>query len=340
MSRYVAAHANPQGAGDSRPTAMQIVRDEDLVGKLTDKVMVITGGSAGIGVETARAFHATGAKLFLTVRDIAKGQKVVDSITAGDPTNKAEINLIKMELDSLDSIRAGAKDLLGQTHKINILVNNAGVMATPEGRTKDGFEIQFGTNHLAHFLWFQLLKQTLLQSSTQAFQSRVICVSSFGHREGPVRFDDYNFDQPSSYSGWSAYGQAKTANIYMANEIERRYSSQGLHGISLHPGGIKSNLQVHVNKEGMLDMWEVPEVKAIEKTPEQGAATSVYAALSRDWEGKGGIYLSNCAVMGPFRGKHSMDVSDDGYAPYAYDAAAEGRLWKDSLKMVGIEDGW
>lgn len=317
---------------------MQIVKDEDLVGKLTDKVMVITGGSAGIGVETARAFHATGAKLFLTVRDVAKGQRVVESIMADDPTNTAEINLVKMELDSLDSIRAGAKDILSKTDKIHILVNNAGVMATPEGRTKDGFETQFGTNHVAHFLLFQLLKPTLLKSSAMGFQSRVICVSSFGHREGPIRFDDYNFDKPSSYNAWAAYGQSKTANIYMANEIERRYSFHGLHGISLHPGGIKSNLQVHVNKEGFEDMWQLPEVKAIEKTPAQGAATTVYAALSRDWEGKGGIYLSNCAVMGPFRGKHSMDVNDDGYAPYAYDAVAEGKLWKDTLKMVRLED--
>ena len=225
-----------------------------------------------------------------------------------------------MGLDWLDSVHAGAREILSKTHTINVVVNNAGVRATPEGLTKDGFETQFGTNHIAHFLLFQLLKPTLLNSSTKAFQSRVICVSSFGHREGPVRFDDYNFDKPSLYKGWAAYGQAKTANIYMANEIERRYNSQGLHGITLHPGGIKSNLQVHVNKEGMLDMWELPEVKATEKTPAQGAATSVYAALSRDWEGKGGIYLSNCAVMGPFRGKHSMDVSDDGYAPYAYEA--------------------
>lgn len=338
MSRYAASHANPQGAGDSRPTAMQIVQDEDLVGKLADKVMVITGGSAGMGVEIARAFHATGAKLFLTVRDVAKGQKVVDSIIADEPNNKAEIQLIKMELDSLDSVRAGAKDLLSKTDKINVLVNNAGVMATPEGRTKDGFETQFGTNHVAHFLLFQLLKPTLLKSSTKAFQSRVICVSSTAHRGCPVRFDDYNFEQPSSYNGWAAYGQAKTANIYMASEIERRYSSHGLHGISIHPGGIKSNLQVHVNKEGMLEMWEQPDLKAVEKTPAQGAATSVYAALSRDWEGKGGVYLSNCAVMGPFRGENWMEIIDEGYATYAYDAASEGRLWKDSLKMVGLED--
>lgn len=337
MSRYAAAHVKPQGAGDARPTALQIVNDEGLGGKLTDKVMVVTGGSAGIGAETARAFHATGAKLFLTVRDFEKGQKVVDSILSDDESNKANIIMIKMELDSLDSIRAGAKEILSKTDRLNILVNNAGVMATPEGRTKDGFETQFGTNHVGHFLLFQLLKPTLLKSSSRAFQSRVICVSSIGHRQGPVRFEDYNFDKPSSYNPWQAYGQAKTSNIYLANEIERRYSSQGLHGISLHPGGINSNLGVHV-QDVFGPMWDLPEIKVIEKSAQQGAATTAYAALSRDLEGKGGVYLANCAIMGPFKSDNLMDLYDDGYVPYAYDSALEGRLWKDSLKMVGLED--
>ena len=295
--------------------------------------MLITGGSAGIGAETARAFHATGEKLFLTVRDLEKGQKVVESILADDPSNHAEIILIKMELSSLESVRAGVKELLGKTDRVNVLVNNAGVMATPESRTEDGFESQFGTNHLAHFLLFQLLKPTLLASSTRAFQSRVVVVSSLAHRYSPVRFDDYNFDKPASYSPWTAYG------LHLANEIERRYGSQGLHATSLHPGAFQSALQVHVDAS----VWEVPELKAVEKSPAQGAATTVYAALSRDWEGKGGVFLSGCAVMGPYRGKpptwpEDDDFKDEGYAPRVYDAVAEGRLWKDSLGMVGLQD--
>ncbi|MCJ1423737.1 hypothetical protein MMC29_001621 [Sticta canariensis] len=337
MSRYVAVHAKPQGAGDARPTALQIVKDEGLDGKLADKVILITGGSSGIGIETARTLHATGARLFLPVRDIEKGQKVVDSIRSDDESNKAEIILIKMELDSLDSIRNGVKEILSKTDRLNVLVANAGVMATPESRTKDGFETQFGTNHIAHFLLFQLLKPTLLKSSSRAFQSRVICVSSVGHRFGPVRFDDYNFDKPSSYNPFQSYGQAKTSNIYMANEIERRYSSRGLHGISLHPGGIKTNITVHV-QDTAAAFWENPAIKAVLKSPQQGAATTTYAALSRDLEGKGGVFLSNCAIMGPTRSDSAIDTSDDGYAAHAYDAASEGRLWKDSLKMVGLED--
>ena len=337
MSRYAAVHVEPRGAGGARPTAMQIVHDEGLVGRLAGKVMLITGGSAGIGAETARAFHATGVRVLLTVRNLEKGQQVVDSILSDNKSSKAEIILIKMELNSLDSVRAGAQQIFSRTEKLNVLVNNAGVMATPEGRTKDGFETQFGTCHVAHFLLFQLLKATMLKSSTPAFQSRVVCVASTGHRGGPIRFDDYNFDQPSSYDPWVAYGQAKTANMYLANEIERRYSLQGLHGISIHPGGIRSGLQVYSN-EMMGDVWEQPEVKAREKSQAQGAATTVYAALSRDCEGKRGVYLANCAVTGPFIGESSLDISDDGCAPHAYDVVLEGRLWKNSLRMVCIEN--
>lgn len=132
----------------------------------------------------------------------------------------------------------------------------------------------------------------------------------------------------------AGYGQAETANIYLANEIERRYSSKGLHAISLHPGAIRSNLQVHVEDPG----WNRPGVSRIEKSPPQGAATTVYAALSRDWHGKRGVFISNCAIMGPLKSLDPMDAQDEGYAPYAYDAASEGRLWKDSLKMVGLVD--
>lgn len=150
MFRYSVVYADPHGAGDARPTALTVVKDEDLVGKLTDKVMLITGGSAGIGAETARAFHATGAKLFLT---IAKGRQFSD-----DTSNRTEIILIKMELYPLDSVRAGAQQVLRRTGRLNVLVNNAGVKAMPQGGTKEGFETQFGTNHLAHFFLFQVLK--------------------------------------------------------------------------------------------------------------------------------------------------------------------------------------
>lgn len=127
MSQYHDSHIKPNGPGDARPTALQIVQDEGLVGKLIDKVMLVTGASSGIGIETAAALHATGATVFATARDLTKGQKVIDEILARDPLNKAPIHLIKMELDSLESVNRGAKEILGKTDKMNVVVNNAGV---------------------------------------------------------------------------------------------------------------------------------------------------------------------------------------------------------------------
>ena len=210
----------------------------------------------------------------------------------------------------------------------------AGVMATPEGKTADGFETQFGVNHLAHFLLFQLLKPLLLSSSTPAFNSRVIALSSSGHRITAPLFGDYNFEK-RDYSPFIAYGQSKTSCIYMANEIDRRYGSKGLHALSLHPGGILSGLQVHLPPESHEFMRTNEEAINHMKNPAQGAATTVWAALSRDPEGKGGIYLEDCAISPPVQGPGIMDI---GYAPHAYNEEGEKRLWADSLKMLTMED--
>ena len=187
------------------------------------------------------------------------------------------------------------------------------------------------------------MKPTLLKSSKRAFQSRAVFVSSIAHRYSPVRFDTYNFDEPSSYNEWTAYGESKSCVIHLTNEIERWYSSQGLHATSLHPSAFKSNLQAPVHEAWNASVSEVPELKAEGKLPAQSTATTVYATLSRDWEGKGGLFLSNRAVMGPYRGKPPTGPEDDDfkdavYLPRVYDAASEGRLWKNSLKMVGLED--
>lgn len=335
MSRYAEAHRDTKGPGDARPTALQVVEDEGLIGKLTDKVFVVTGVSSGIGVETLRALYATGAHVFGTVRNVPKGQEVVDEIIKNTPGGK--ITLVAMSLDDLSSVKQGAQDILSQTPTINGLVNNAGVMATPEGKTKDGFETQFGTCHVGHFYLFQLLKDSLLKSATPEFPSRVVSVSSFGHRTGGIRFDDYNFQGPGSYNKWISYGQAKTANIYFSNELERRYGSKHLHSTSLHPGGIWTGLQVHV-QEDFKHHGDNPAVNNYMKSAAQGAATSVYAALSEEWKHKGGKYLSNCVEEKPFAKEEAMAVGDDGYAVWAYDEDKEKRLWKDSLKMVGLED--
>ncbi|KAF2493386.1 NAD(P)-binding protein [Lophium mytilinum] len=338
MSRYAAAHASPNGAGDARPTAIQILEDENLIGKLSDKVMLVTGVSSGIGIETLRAFHTTGAHVFGTVRNVEKGKAVVDNILASKIPTGGQITLIEMSLDSLESVRKGAKDILNKTDKLNILVNNAGVMACPYGKSVDGFETQFATNHLGHFLLFNLLRDTLLASATPDFPSRVVSVSSIGHRAGNVRLQDYNFEEEGSYSPWAGYGQSKTANIWLANYIERHYGSRNLHATSLHPGGIDTGLQVH-QQEMVNKMKEKPEVLRTVKSSEQGASTSVYAALSEEWKDKGGRYLADCEEQLEVGKKptQAQDANDDGYKSWAYDRDGEEKLWKDSLKMVGLE---
>ena len=213
-------------------------------------------------------------------------------------------------------------------------------MAPPYGHTEDGFETQFGTCHIGHFYLFQLLKSTLLKSSTSTFNSRVISVSSRGHRIGSVRLDS-GFDWPDagSYNRWLSYGQAKTANIWFANELDRRYGSKGLHGIPIHPGGASTGLRVNLTEEEK-KAWDTPEIRAYMKNAEQGAATTVYAAVSAEWEGKGGRYLADCVEMKAFREELGNDpgFADDGYAKWAYDPEGEKKLWTESARLVGMAD--
>ncbi|KZL75781.1 short-chain dehydrogenase [Colletotrichum incanum] len=326
MSRYAASHVSPQGPGDARPTALQVVQDEGLIGKLTGKVVLVTGANSGIGVETARAIHATGATLFLTARDTAKAQQAVDSVRNGpspDSKSDAPIHAIELRLDSLASVRSAAEAFLSKSKKLNLLILNAGVMATPEGKTEDGFETQFGTNHLGHFLLFQLLKPALLAASTPEFQSRVISVSSMAHRFGKVRLDDYNFEK-DPYEPWSAYGQSKTANIYFANEVERQYGSKGLHALSLHPGIIATNLSQYLPKE---HLESISKDEALQK--------NMKTALSKEWEGRGGKYLSDLVEQGP---ADMGSQSEPGYATWAYDEESAKQLWELSNKLVGFKD--
>ena len=328
-SKYAAAHASINGPGDARPTALQIIKDEGLEGKLTDKVILITGCSSGIGVETARALATTGATLYLTARDLGKAKSVLGSLL-----EQSHVHLLKLELNSLESVRACATEFLSKCKTLNILINNAGVMATPEGRTVDGFETQFGTNHVAHFLLFQSLKDALLASSTPTFQSRVVNVSSSAHRRSEVQFDNLNFDE--NYDAWTAYGQSKTANIWTANEIERLYGAKGLHGWSLHPGGIKSGLQQHVPQEIKKAWANNPALAAIWKSAEQGAATTVWAAVAKVLEGQGGKYLEDCQIAPPLDAKADNFVP--GYAPWVYDEQKQAKFWAKSMELIGLKE--
>jgi len=328
MSRYSAVHANPKGPGDERPTALDIVKDNKLEGQLKDKVIVMTGASAGIGIETARAFSSTGARCFLGVRNVEKGAEACASFL-----EPGRVELFQIDTSSLASVRKAAAEVLQKSgNQVNILVHNAGIMANPTQEISvDGFEIQFATNYLGHFLFFRLLEKALISSSTPSFHSRVVNVSSSGHQGSGVVFGNMRLDN-GEYHPWKAYGQSKTAMIYMTNHIERLYGSSGVHGYSLMPGGIRSNLQKHVDPSIMKSWNETDAIRNFWKNTEQGASTTVYAALDRDTEGKGGIYLEDCAVA-----EIKADPTIIRYAaPHAFDEVKEKQLWDEASKLVGL----
>ncbi|KAK6063940.1 putative short-chain dehydrogenase [Seiridium cupressi] len=307
MSLYAAAHTNPQGPGDARSTATQIVRDGGLEGKLTGKVIVITGATSGIGFETARALSTTGATLFLTVRDIKKAKAIL-----GELLERGQTLLIEMDNTSLASVRTAAAIILAKSNgQVNELINNAGIMGITDLRlTEDGYEIHFATHHLSHFLLFQLLKTALIASSTSEFPSRVVNVTSSAHRVCHLpESDNYDF-QKGGYTFLRAYAQSKLATVYMANEIERR--------------------------EVIKKMLGEEKLGALLKSHEQGAATTVFAAVGKEWANKGGRYLEDCKEAEG--GEDGHDALGIGYVQHTYDPVNESRLWKDSLMMVGVDD--
>lgn len=339
-NRYAEAHASPKGPGDARPTARQIIEDEDLVNGLIGKTILITGGNEGAGLQTARALHLTGARVIFTARSQEKGKGAINDIIKTNGREKGGIDYVQMQLDDLDSVREAAKTIISMTSTLNILVANAG--ACPDTneitRTKQGFEFTFGINHLGHCLLFQHLKPLLLSSSTPQCHSRVIVVASIGHRLSPtIRFHDLNYSalHPSDHTTLiDRYAHFKLSNIYMSNHLNRLYSSQGLNSWSLQPGGMYSSLLRNV---GIPSFAENPAKAPFAKTAEQGAATSVWAAVAKDLEGKGGRYLESLREVESWEGKPEETRGDwmvEGYAKHAYDQEAEERLWRVSEEMV------
>lgn len=198
--------------------------------------------------------------------------------------------------------------------------------------TEDGFEKQLATNYLAHFLLFWLLKDTLLKSSTPTFNSRLINVSSSAFHSSEIIFDDFNIEKEGAYNPYTAYGHSKLAQIYMANYVDRNFGSKGLHSLSLMPGGIDTNLAQHTPRE-IIEMFQKdPKLHNWMKSIEQGAATTVLAAVSKEWEGKGGEYLENCAVATP-------EPFWDGFLgtkEYVHDKVKEDKTWELTLKALKL----
>ncbi|KAF1990349.1 NAD(P)-binding protein [Aulographum hederae CBS 113979] len=334
---YASLHVSPDGPGDARPTASKIIEDEDLTGKWADKTILITGGAAGLGLETARALHSTGACIFLTARNMAKAEAGIKDILSTSPSSRP-IEIVEMELGSLSSVAAGAKAFLSKTDTLNILINNAGIMAIPShSTTADGFELQLGTNHLSHFLLTKLLLPTLVSSSTPAFASRVVNLSSMGHHysangfSNPEIWQDLN-SEVSTYDPWIAYGRSKTANALHASHIESLYGADPdhpVHAWSLHPGGITTGLFKHDENADAIAKanW------AIWKSVEQGAATSVWCAAAKALEGRRGMYCEDVGESVPDAEGYQMPTP--GFATWAADGEAAEKLWEVSEGLVG-----
>jgi NAD(P)-dependent dehydrogenase (short-subunit alcohol dehydrogenase family) len=288
-------------------------------------VAVVTGGSGGLGAETARVLASRGATVVIGARDVAKAGEVISGIRAAKADAAVEVGAL--ELGSPDSIRAFADATRARHPRIHILVNNAGVMACPLARTERGFELQFGTNHLGHFL----LTGLLLPALRAAAPARVVCVSSRGHNFSTVHLDDPNYEiRP--YDKWEAYGQAKTANIWHATELDRRAGADGVRGFALHPGAIITELGRHLKPEDIETLRARAGSGQLRwKKPEQGAATQVWAATAPELEGRGGLYLEDCHVAGP----QAEANGPTGYAPWAYDREGAAKLWTISEKLVG-----
>ena len=290
----------------SATTTGEVLAGVDLIGR----TCLVTGASAGLGVETVRALQSAGFEVVGAVRDLAKGQAALAD--AG-----VSCDLVQLDLADLDSVRRAAVEAAARLPRIYLLVNNAGVMATPLRRTAQGFELQLGTNHLGHFAWTTALLPQLVSGS------RIVNVSSRGHLRSPIRWDDPHFRVESTYDKWTAYGQSKTANILFTVELERRLAGQGIHAFSLHPGVIMTELSRHLTQDDLTTMSKLmPQSGMVIKDVSAGAATTVYAAISGDLEGLGGSYLEDCHVAGLTPGDGS-----GGYAAYAMDGDGATRLW-------------
>ncbi len=307
-------------------TAAEVIDGTDLTGQ----VAVITGASGGIGLETARALASAGATVALGNRNAEKAAAAADDLRASVPG--AEVELGELDLTSLASVRAFAAWIAERHDRVNLLINNAGVMATPFGRTADGFELQFGTNHLAHFLLTNLLVPQLLAGAP----ARIVNLTSNGHLMNGIGWEDPNFHE-REYSAWPAYAQSKTANILFTLELERRLGDRGVHAYAVHPGLVGTDLFRYLSGDEQARLDRRVEKHGIyTKSPAEGASTTVLAATSKELEGSGGSYLEDCQVSSAVAA-HAQDP-DDAPAPVDPERGA-GRPVLPDLRAAGSRRG-
>jgi NAD(P)-dependent dehydrogenase (short-subunit alcohol dehydrogenase family) len=313
-------------------TTDEVLHGVDLKGKR----ILVTGVSAGLGVETARALAAHGASVVGAARDLDKAFHATEVVRAAPADSGGDLTLVALDLASLASVRACADGLLDDGRPFDILIANAGVMACPFGKTVDGFETQFGVNHLGHFVLINRIAGLIRDGG------RLVNLSSAGHRFADVDLEDPNFDH-APYAEFVAYGRSKTANVLFAVEFDRRHRDRGVRATAVHPGGIQTELGRHMDAEATAAMIRTIDARNAEaglppfryKTVPQGAATSVWAATVAPADAVGGRYCEDCHV--------AEEVSDPsvrgGVQPYALDGARAQALWVKSEAMVGERFG-
>jgi len=296
-------------------TADEVLAGIDLSGKLA----VVTGGYSGIGLETTRALAKAGAHVVVPARRREVAEEALSGFSG--------VEIDELDLGDQDSVRSFAERFLASGRTIDLQINSAGIMASPETRVGPGWEAQFGTNHLGHFALVNRLWPALADGG-----ARVVSVSSTGHRRSDIRWDDLEFRQ--GYDKWAAYGQAKTANVLFAVQLDALGKDSGVRAFALHPGGILTPLQRHLPRAEMVAAGWIDEqgnpIGPGFKTPEQGASTQVWAATSPQLDGLGGVFCEDCEIA---------EVSTDdapGVRPYAIDPASASRLWTLSAELTGV----
>ena len=297
-------------------TAAQALQGADLTGRLA----VVTGGYSGLGLAATRALSAAGAHVLVGARRPGTAAEALDGITGAD--------VDRLDLGDLDSVAAFAARLLATGRGVDIVINNAGIMACPETRVGPGWEAHFATNHLGHYALVNHLAPALTDTA------RVVAVASSGHFLSGIRWDDPHFT--TGYDGWLAYGQSKTANALFALHLDGLLPARS-HAYAVHPGSILTPLQRHVPHQTQADLgWITPDGSLPPgfKTPEQGAATAVWAATSPDLDGHGGAYCQDCRLARP---AETDDMLTGGYKPWVRDREAAARLWDLSAAQTGID---
>lgn len=311
--------------------------DEVLSGvTLKGKRVLVTGVSSGLGVETARSLVAHGAQVVGAARDLKKAEAATYQVRKDAGENGGSFEVIELDLASLKSLRECANALIRKGEPFDVIIANAGVMATPLGRTEDGFETQFGTNHLGHFVLVNRIAPLLRPGG------RLINLASAGHRFANVDLEDPNFER-APYDPWVAYGRSKTANILFAVAFDTRHRGGGIRAAAVHPGGIQTELSRHLDATQMqATIDRINKQSAAEggepfkfKTIPQGAATSVWAGFVASAEEIGGHYCENCHVSQIVPADQVLNVQSEGVRAYALDPKTAEALWRKSEEMVG-----